>query len=76
MDEETYMNVQYQLSTLAALVRDLPLAEFLLKIDRAEILGPIIDPTLYRAAYKNLSKIKRLAQGLIEFQIAIKEVMP
>jgi hypothetical protein len=76
MTEEEYLTMQSQLFTLASLVRGLPLEEFLLRINHAETIGPILDPTLYLQAGDKLAKIKRLAEGLHDFQRAVLEVEP
>ncbi len=48
MDETTYKATQDQVLMLVTLSAMLPLEEFLQAIARAETLGPILDPTLYR----------------------------
>ena len=61
MDNEEYLLCQTQVITFAQLILNIPLEEFLEKADRAETLGPIIDPTLWREANIPFSKIVELA---------------
>lgn len=68
LSDEAYLTLQMQLTTLAGLVREMPLSEFIERINKAESVGPILDPTLYRAAAKKLETVKDLAQALTSFQ--------
>lgn len=68
MDQQTYLQTQTIVMTIAAEVRKLQLDEFLNQISQTESAGPMIDPTMYRAAQKNLSIVKKLAHGLNEFK--------
>ncbi len=72
IDEEQYITTQHQLVTLAGLVKDFPLLEFINAANRVESLGPLLDPTLYRAAADKLSDVKALAEALLPFK---KEVV-
>ena len=67
MDSDDYKMTQEMLLMLARQVRLLDLSAFLQAIDRAETLGPILDPTLYRASLYdgNLERIKELARGAL-----------
>lgn len=68
MTDEEYMVLQSQLFLLARLVRPMKVGAFLRRIARAETVGPIFDPTAYRAAEAKLEIIKELACGLAAFQ--------
>lgn len=68
LTNQEYINAQNQIGLLAGIVREIPLDDFLAMIDRAETIGPIVDPTLYIKAGKNLAKVKRLASALREFR--------
>jgi hypothetical protein len=65
---EDYLQTQHTVCLLMGLVESLPLAEFLDAINRAETLGPIVDPTLYRQASGTMHEIKTCAQALREAQ--------
>jgi hypothetical protein len=68
MEEGKYLEVQMQLETLAGIVHDIPLKEFLEAAEVADAVGPILDPTLWIRANRNLKRIKALAYKLQTFQ--------
>ena len=71
--EQDYIQVQQQILFCAKIVVDMPLAEFLQKIDVCESLAPIVDPTLFRQGQDKLQLIKELARGLQQFhKVAVK----
>lgn len=72
MTNEEYQNTQIQLQMIGEVVSRLDLAGFLNRIDRAETMGPILDPTLYRRAALGLDKIQTLARAAYAFQRAVK----
>lgn len=76
MKKEDYLTVQQQLRALAQIVVDMPLADFINEITRAETIGPIIDPTLYIQASNNLTKLRELAETLLLFQRTIRKFIP
>ena len=75
MTKEEYLATQHQVMALAYLVVGLDLGEFLAWIERAESLGPIVDPTLFLAGIGTLTKIKRLARMERQFQLVAKDVL-
>ncbi len=75
MNKTAYLQTQTHLQSLAQIVKDMPLYDFIKAINRAETTGPIVDPTLYREGSENLTKIKRLAQALLPFQKAAKDTL-
>ena len=68
MDNEEYSQTQATLMGLARVVNKMDLAGFLERIESADALGPILDPTLYSGAMDNLSDIRRLAASLKPFK--------
>lgn len=74
MDDHEYLDTQDQIMVLAKLTLDLDVDGFLRRIDEAEVVGPILDPTLYRQASGNLEKIKRIAEAVRGLQRVAKEV--
>lgn len=68
MTEEEYIQTQQQLLCLAGIVKDMPLAEFLHKINICESVSPLINPTLYIKGADKLTLIKRIAEGAQAFQ--------
>lgn len=76
MNEEEYALTQSQILMLASLIMPLDLAGFLRAIDRAETLGPFLDPTLYRAAARELRSVKAVAEALHGAQIKLRKLLP
>lgn len=77
MSDEDYVQAQESIVLLARLVQCIDLPGFLARISQAEAVGPILEPTLYRAAMDNLEAIKRLAEALLPFQrkaMALRDV--
>jgi hypothetical protein len=61
LSREQYIAVQDCLVALGQVVARLPLAEFLAQIERADSVGAVLDPTLYRAAAGKLDAVRDLA---------------
>jgi hypothetical protein len=74
MNDHEYFNTQGQIMVLAKLTLDLNMDWFLNRIAAAEAIGPILNPTLYRAAGGNLDKIKRIAEAVRNLQRVASEV--
>ena len=72
MEEENYRNTQTQILLMAQLVKDLPLTDFIRAIDKADALGPLLDPTLWMRSQKTMRNIKRIAMSLSSFQADAK----
>ena len=68
MDDAEYIQTQQQLLCLAGIVKDLPIDEFLRKINICESVSPLIDPTLYMKGADKLTFIKRIAESARDFQ--------
>lgn len=74
MNKEQYQKTQDTILKVGKEIRFLNLSEFVEDIERAEGVAPMIDPTMYRAAMKNLQIIKKMAYGLMEFQNNLPEI--
>lgn len=72
MNEETYVATQAQIVLIAKLIAGLPLVEFLYVAQRAQVIGPMVDPTLYRQASGKLDDVIRLANTLRKVQMEIE----
>lgn len=69
LSSEEYELCQTQLTRLALVVAAMPqLGRFLATAARAEALGPILDPTLYRRAEDNLEQIMAIARAALPLQ--------
>ena len=75
MTDEEYSSTQSQLMLLARIALGINIDGFIKRINTAETIAPILDPTLYLQGADNLRKIKALAVGASKFQAAIKEVL-
>ena len=73
MSHDEYLQTQTQVCLIAGIVRELPLRGFIDAMAGAEALGMIRDPTLYRAANRNLSALRGLAEALLAFQAKVIE---
>lgn len=57
-----------QIMTLASIVADMPLQEFIAAAEHGDTIGPFIDPTLWREASATIGEILDLARSLHSFQ--------
>lgn len=65
MTDKEYIQYQQKIIQLANEIRQLNgLPDFLGRISKAEALGPILNPTLYRAGMEPMGKIKDMAEAL------------
>lgn len=79
LTKENYSE-QHQLAVRNAaliyqLIKDQPLGVLLERIDRAESVGWILDPTLYRNKSKALGEDKKMIVALFHFQAAMKQLL-
>jgi len=73
MDDATYQAVQAQIQTFAGLLAGLDLEGFCDRLAKADVVGPIVDPTLYREALQSgkLELLKEHAGALRAAQARI-----
>lgn len=75
MTDAEYQETQQQLLLMAQMISNMPdLSKFLERINTAESVGPMLDPTSWLKGRGNLDKIKKLARAAWEFQKAAREV--
>jgi hypothetical protein len=74
MTNEKYQYTQSQLAYLCASVCTLDLAGFLERISIADSVGPVLDPTLYRAGMARMHGMQRIAQAAQAFQQEVRNV--
>lgn len=70
MTNDEYMAAQNALLMSANLLQGHDLAAFLRRVDQAEAVAPIVDPTLYRRAGQRLAGTRELARAGLAFQAA------
>ena len=66
MKAEQYMQTQHQLMVIASLVAEMPLEEFLADIQKADSVGPILNPSLWIAGNEKMQMVKQLAQAALD----------
>ncbi len=74
MNGKQYLETQMALITLGKRLEQLDLEDFLSAISKAESVGPILDPTLYRRAQDNLNAIRELAKSFLAAQVQFEIV--
>jgi len=65
MNQEQYNMIQSLLIAQWKILQGIDIKAFLEAIERAQAVGPIVDPTLYRNGADNLRIIKDLAQKML-----------
>lgn len=73
MQPKQYIETQMRILEMAKIANSLDIETFLLCIRNAETMAPMIDPTMYMKAQKNLSAIKKLAEIALTMQGAFNE---
>jgi hypothetical protein len=71
LSREEFAMVGTQLLTLGALVREMPLGDFIRQCEHSDAFGPLFAPSHWIAGKDKLDMMKRLAEGLRHFQVAI-----
>ena len=69
-----YAATQAKLIELGEEIQRLELDEMLKDIGRADSVGSILDPTLYRAAHVTMGCIRRLAKAGLDFQFEARRL--
>jgi len=72
MTDTEHQTVQHQLMTFYGVIKDMPLEDFIDRINECETLAPLLDPTAYIQGADRMEAIKKLAQGALVFQEAGK----
>jgi len=75
MSDEDYLTTQQQLTILAGIVDRMDIDAFLKRLGHAEAFGPVLDPTLHRAAMPGLASVRHLAEAAHTFQGSIREAL-
>ncbi len=64
MTPEEYIRVQNQFGVIGALVVSLPLDEFIAAAEKADVVGPFVDPTLWMKGHDKLGDVLDIARAL------------
>lgn len=76
MNDLEYKMTQDEIKSIyrQLLAFDIDIDGFLVRISKADAIGPILDPTLYIKASGNLTQIKNMAQALAPAIKFVKEL--
>lgn len=74
MTNDEYMDAQRALLLVANILAPHDLAAFVARIDTADAVGPIVDPTLYRKAAARARGLRALAVACQKVQGAADEL--
>lgn len=77
MTEAEYQACQTNVMFIASMLLRLPLSEFIEWQCKADAIGSVLDPTLYREALYsgNWSLIKDVSQALLHCQLSVRECL-
>lgn len=67
MTKEEYQDTQQRLMLIRQLCEGMPLSELLRAIERADVMGPVLGPTLWMRGRGELEKVRELAKALQVF---------
>jgi len=76
MTEDEWLAVQSQVIALCSILPSMPLRDFVDGINRAEAIGPILDPTLWVKACSRMEEIKSGAECLLHAQDELRRKLP
>lgn len=68
MTDEEYLTVQHQLQAIGGLILGMDLDGFLERIERAETLTPVLDPTLWMRGADKLREVREIAEAVRSVQ--------
>lgn len=68
--QEDWNMEQARLVQMARDVVQMPLVDMLNMFERADTLGPLLNPTTYRLANERMAQYRKLARALVEFREA------
>lgn len=46
---------------------------FIVRIDKADAMGPVLDPTLWRETHRRVDAMRKVAQAALKLQSAVEE---
>lgn len=73
MSDADYLQTQHQVMLFVGLLKDLDLRGFRRRLDQADTLGAILDPTLYREALQS-GKLSLLLDTTEALQVAQSKI--
>ena len=76
MFTEEILATQHKIRLIMQVVVDMPLQEMAEEINRADVLGPVLDPTAWRDGAPAMREWAELLKPLIEFQRLSRKIVP
>ena len=74
MTDLEYATTQQALLGSASLLSQLNLTEFIDRIDRADAVGPMVDPSAYGKGMRRIEKIKSIAEAAQQVTYAFSDL--
>ncbi len=74
MSNDEYQSTQKQIVRMANEIEQMDLSVFLDRIEVADTMGSILDPTLYMRAIDDMNRVKKLAKAFKNVQDVFKEI--
>jgi hypothetical protein len=74
MDAEEYMESLASTFFIVRQVLTMPLEEVYRKMEIADAMGPIVDPTLYKAVMGSFQFQKEVVEAALEFKKKLQEI--
>ncbi len=68
MTNEEYIQTQLQLQALTTILLSMNLEGFLDRIEIADTMGPILDPTLYKKSGTDFRTVQQVARAVFDCQ--------
>jgi hypothetical protein len=69
MTDEEYLQTQNKVMLLVGMILELPLKEFIERLEYVQVFGSLLDPTLYREAGEKLRIVQSHARTLRDAQL-------
>lgn len=73
MHDREYLFALEQMKMLTGLMMRLDIDGLIERMERADVVGPVVDPTLYRQAAEALRQQMAMAKAARDFQTAIRK---
>jgi len=73
LNDAEYLETQEQLQMVALIVLNMDLDGFFQRIGTTEAVAPILDPTAYMRGAESLTKVRRHAEALRDFQRVVAQ---
>jgi len=72
MSPQEYQDAQDQIVLVARMTMGIPIEELLQAIERADAVGPFVDPTAWRAGHEKMYRVRELARKMRAVQVEVQ----